>query len=132
MNAATMENSGLEFLLAYHNHQHAVKYDISANLSTLNNKVTKLGVLNQPRTDGICRTEVGREVGSFYGYVSEGIFQSQQEIDNNVNANGDLVTQNGGMQKWVTLNTPTSTTTAQLTPMTEHTWVVVCQRLITA
>ncbi len=99
MNAATMENSGLEFLLAYHNHQHAVKYDISANLSTLNNKVTKLGVLNQPRTDGICRTEVGREVGSFYGYVSEGIFQSQQEIDNNVNANGDLVTQNGGNVK---------------------------------
>lgn len=95
MNAATMANSGLEFSLAYHNHQHAVKYDLSANLSTLKNKVTKLGVLNQPRTDGICRTEVGREVGSFYGYVYEGIFKSQDEIDNRVNSEGNPVVQNG-------------------------------------
>ncbi len=95
MNAATMVNSGLEFLLAYHNGQHAVKYDISANLSTLKNEVTQLGVSNEPRTDGYCRTEVGREVGSFYGYVADGIFQSQSEIDNNYNDEGGLVTQNG-------------------------------------
>jgi TonB-linked SusC/RagA family outer membrane protein len=95
MNAATMVNSGLEFLLAYHNRLHAVKYDISANLSTLNNEVTKLGVSNTPRTDGYCRTEVGREVGSFYGYVYEGIFQTQGEIDNNTNDEGELITQNG-------------------------------------
>jgi len=95
MNAATMENSGLEFMLAYHNYKNAVKYDISANLSTLSNKVTKLGVSNEPRTDGYCRTEVGREVGSFYGYVSEGIFQSQSEIDNRVNSEGGHITQNG-------------------------------------
>jgi TonB-linked SusC/RagA family outer membrane protein len=95
MNAATMENSGLEFLLAYHNRDHAVKYDISANLSTLNNEVTKLGVSNEPRTDGYSRTEVGSEVGSFYGYVSEGIFQSQEEIDNRVNSEGEYINQNG-------------------------------------
>lgn len=95
MNAATMENSGLEFLLAYHNHQHAVKYDISANLSTLNNKVTRLGVSGEPRTDGYCRTEVGREVGSFYGYVYEGIFQSQEEIDTRVNSEGEYINQSG-------------------------------------
>lgn len=95
MNAATMTNSGLEFLLAYHNHQHAVKFDISANLSTLKNEVTKLGVSNEPRTDGYSRTEVGREVGSFYGYVSEGIFQTQSEIDNRVNSKGQHINQNG-------------------------------------
>jgi TonB-dependent starch-binding outer membrane protein SusC len=107
MNAATMENSGLEFLLAYHNHKRAVKYDISANLSTLKNEVTKLGVSNTPRTDGYCRTEVGREVGSFYGYVSEGIYQSQQEIDTRVNSIGGLITQNGaqpGDVKYADLN----------------------------
>lgn len=95
MNAATMINSGLEFLLAYHNHQHAVKYDISANVSTLKNEVTKLGVSDEPRTDGYSRTEVGREVGSFYGYVSQGIYQSQDQIDNRVNSKGDHVNQNG-------------------------------------
>ncbi len=95
MNAATMENTGLEFLVAYHNHQHAVKYDISANLSTLNNMVTQLGVSGEPRTDGYCRTEVGREVGSFYGYVYEGIFQSQEEIDTRVNSEGEFINQSG-------------------------------------
>ena len=95
MNAATMVNSGLEFLLAYRNYKHAVKYGISANFSTLNNEVTKLGISNEPRTDGYCRTEVGREVGSFYGYVYDGIFQSQEEIDNYVNSEGEYVTQNG-------------------------------------
>ena len=95
MNAATMENSGLEFLAAYHNHKNAVKFDISANLSTLSNKVIKLGVSGEPRTDGYCRTEVGREVGSFYGYVYQGIFQSQSEIDNRVNSDGKLINQPG-------------------------------------
>jgi TonB-dependent starch-binding outer membrane protein SusC len=95
MNAATMENSGLEFLLAYHNRSHEVKYDISANLSTLKNKVTRLGVSGEPRTDGYCRTEVGREVGEFYGYVYDGIFQSQEEIDNHVNSKGEYIVQNG-------------------------------------
>ena len=95
MNAATMVNSGLEFLLAYHNHQHAVKYDISANASTLKNEVTKLGVSNEPRTDGNSRSAVGREVGSFYGYVYEGIFQSQEQIDNRVNSAGNHINQNG-------------------------------------
>lgn len=95
MNAATMVNTGLEFLVAYHNDQHEVKFDISANLSTLNNEVTKLGISNTPQTVGFSRTEVGREVGSFYGYVYEGIFQSQEQIDNRVNSEGEFVNQNG-------------------------------------
>jgi TonB-linked SusC/RagA family outer membrane protein len=95
MNAATMVNSGLEFLVTYHNDQHEVKFDVSANLSTVNNEVTKLGVSNEPRTDAYTRTEVGREVGSFYGYVYEGIFQSQEQIDNRVNSQGQHVNQNG-------------------------------------
>ncbi|MBN1926216.1 MAG: TonB-dependent receptor [Prolixibacteraceae bacterium] len=95
MNAATMENSGLEFLVAYHNHKNPVKFDISANLSTLNNKVIKLGVSDEPRSDGYCRTDVGREVGEFYGYVYEGIFQTQEEIDNRVNSEGQYINQSG-------------------------------------
>jgi hypothetical protein len=61
MNAATMVNSGLEFSVAYHMDETPVKFDISANLSTINNEVTKLGVSGEPRTDGFSRTEVGRE-----------------------------------------------------------------------
>lgn len=95
MNAATMVNSGLEFLLTYHHDNGPVKFDVSANLSTLNNEVKKLGVTNLPFTAAFTRTEVGREIGQFYGYVYEGIFQSQDEIDNRINSEGELVTQNG-------------------------------------
>ena len=95
MNAATMINSGLEFMVAYHHDNGPVKFDVSANLSTLSNEVTQLGVTNLPRPDTYSRTEVGEEVGRFYGYVYEGIFQSVDEINNRVNSEGELVTQSG-------------------------------------
>jgi TonB-linked SusC/RagA family outer membrane protein len=95
MNAATMVNTGLEFLVAYHNDEHAVKFDLSANLTTINNEVKKLGLNNAPRNDPFSRTEVGREVGQLYGYVYEGIFQSQEQIDNRVNSKGNHINQPG-------------------------------------
>lgn len=95
MNAATMENTGLEFNLIYRNRKNPLKFELEANLSTLNNEVTQLGVSNTPYTTAFTRTEVGREVGSFYGYVYEGIFQSKEEIDNRRNANGDFINQPG-------------------------------------
>ena len=45
--------------------------------------------------NGNSASEVGREIGSFYGYVYEGIFQSQDQIDNRVNSEGELVDQPG-------------------------------------
>ena len=103
MNAATMVNKGLEFLVVYHHHQHAFEFDIAANFSTINNEVTKLGTENEPYTSGFCRTEVGREVGGLYGYVIDesqknGIFQSEADIDNRTNDNGVYVTQTGAQQ----------------------------------
>lgn len=95
MNAATMVNSGFEFLVAYHNDETPVKFDVSANLTTIKNEVQKLGTNNEPRTDGFSRTQVGREVGGFYGYVYEGIFQSQEQIDDRVNSEGEHINQPG-------------------------------------
>ena len=43
MNAASMNNSGFEFSATYRNRDHALKYEVGANLSTLKNKVTSLG-----------------------------------------------------------------------------------------
>ncbi|MDP4272052.1 MAG: TonB-dependent receptor, partial [Bacteroidota bacterium] len=107
MNASTMVNSGLEFLLSYHNRKNVFKYDVSANLSTLKNKVTNLGVLGNTYTTAFTQSEVGREVGSFYGYVSEGLYNSQSEIDNRVNSKGAHITQDGaqlGDVKYADLN----------------------------
>lgn len=95
MNAATMQNTGLEFALAWHDYSHELKYDISANMTLPKNKVTSLGMGESTRIDGDCITMVGSEVGQFYGYVYEGIFQSQEEIDNRINDEGLHVNQNG-------------------------------------
>ena len=95
MNAATMENTGLEFALAWHDYGHDLKYDISANVTLPKNKVTSLGMGETSRVDGFTKTMVGSEVGQFYGYVYEGIFQSQEEIDDRINDEGLHVNQNG-------------------------------------
>lgn len=105
MNAASMENSGLEFNVAYHNYNNPVKYDVNFNLSTLKNKVTSLGIASDDYLTGSYYTKVGEEVGQFYGYVYEGIFQSQDEI--NALAKDGVPYQNGaqpGDCKYADLN----------------------------
>lgn len=88
MNAASMENSGLEFSATYRNHDHALKYDISANFSTLDNKVTSLGFGKESRIDGAYKTIVGEEIGQFYGWVYEGIARTQDDLDNHATQQG--------------------------------------------
>ena len=95
MNAASMRNTGLEFSATYRNYKNAFKYEFSGNLTLPKNTVVSLGPSGESRNDGFTRTEVGAEVGRFYGYVYEGIFQSQEEIDNRVNDLGNYVIQNG-------------------------------------
>ena len=95
MNAATMVNSGLEFAVAWHDYGHDLKYDISANVTIPRNKVTSLGMGESTRIDGNCITTVGDEVGKWYGYVYEGIFQNQEQIDSRVNDKGEFVNQVG-------------------------------------
>ena len=81
MNAASMENSGFEFSLTYRNRDHALKHEISANLSTLKNKVTSLGFGTEKYITGSYITEVGQEVGKFYGWDYQGIIRTQQQLD---------------------------------------------------
>ena len=92
MNAASMENSGLEFSLTYRDRTaFGLSYDISANLSTLNNKVTSLGFGTESYTTGAYRTDVGEEVGKFYGWVYEGIARTQSDLDNHAKQSGAQV-----------------------------------------
>jgi TonB-linked SusC/RagA family outer membrane protein len=95
MNAAEMENSGFEFSATYRNNDRPLKWQVSANLSTLKNKVKKLGFGNESYITGDYATFVGQEVGQFYGYVYQGIARTQADLDDNTNALGNHVTQTG-------------------------------------
>ena len=91
MNAASMENTGLEFSATYRNRDNALKYEISANMSTLNNKVTSLGFGTESVINGAYRTDVGQEIGKFYGWKYQGIARSQSDLDNHATQPGALV-----------------------------------------
>lgn len=95
MNAAEMQNSGFEFSATYRNNDHPLKWQVSANLSTLKNKVNSLGFGNESYITGDYATFVGQEVGQFYGYVYQGIARTQADLDDNTNALGNHVTQTG-------------------------------------
>lgn len=88
MNAASMENSGFEFSATYRNREHPFKYEISANLSTLKNRVTSLGFGTDYYLTGDYITYVGQEIGQFYGYVYEGIARMQEDLDNHATQEG--------------------------------------------
>ncbi len=80
VNSATLQNTGFEFLAAYHHTKGKFTYDVSANLSTVKNKVLALGGNDEPIYGTGSKTAIGGEVGQHYGYVYEGIFQTAQEV----------------------------------------------------
>ncbi|MEO5681089.1 MAG: TonB-dependent receptor [Chitinophagaceae bacterium] len=80
INAASLSNRGFEFTAAYHKTKGAFTFDLSANLSTVKNKVLALGGNNEPLIGAGAKTVIGGEVGEHFGFVYEGIFQNQAEI----------------------------------------------------
>ncbi len=98
MNAASMENSGFEFSATYRNNDHPLKWQLSANLSTLKNKVTSLGFGTDSYTTGAYRTVVGEEVGQFYGWRYGGIIRNQQQL-NQLNEYGRVTHNNAELAK---------------------------------
>jgi len=89
-NIGSVRNRGFEFTLGYGNIINGKKdfsYDIGLNLSTNRNKVIKLTSQATIITQGGAqaqweyRTEEGHQINEYYGYVMDGIFQSQDEIN---------------------------------------------------
>ena len=79
-NYGEMRNRGVELTLGVQDHKGDFGYRVAANLSTLRNKVLKMGDAYVQR--GYTRTEVGRSVSDFYLLKSGGIFQSMDEVFN--------------------------------------------------
>jgi len=97
VNAGALTNSGFEFEAAFRGDigNSGLSYDIGVNLTTYNNEVTDLATNKEIfgatyQGQNLSRTIVGGSVGDFYGYVVEGIFQTQEEVNDANNAAPDL------------------------------------------
>lgn len=75
-NAGKVRNTGFELALTHRNQVNRFRYSTSFNFSYVKNEIIDL---NGGDTPG---RSVGDPVDNIYGYVCEGIFKSQEEIDN--------------------------------------------------
>lgn len=92
INAGEMENRGLEFNVGYRKTtDYGFKYDITANIGTYRNKITKLPATvaaNGTFGGNGVKSVIGHPMGAQVGYVADGIFKSQEEIDNHAKQEG--------------------------------------------
>ena len=82
-NAASMENSGLEFSANYRNKIGKVNFSIGGNFSKyLKNEVTGLGENGAETIDGDNIIRIGEPFRAYFGYRTVGVFQTQEEVEN--------------------------------------------------
>lgn len=85
-NAGVVENKGIEITLSYRNNiGKKIRYDINGNLAVNNNKVVSLAgtgpYISGSDIDPRYAVKEGLPINAHWGYVTDGFFQSQQEID---------------------------------------------------
>ena len=79
-NVGKMDNKGVEFSLNYHkNFSKDLGASFQANLTYNKNKLV---YKDEPDYPTIWKSETGKPYSRLTGYISEGLFQSQEEIDN--------------------------------------------------
>lgn len=83
-NGASMQNCGLEVILSYNTTiGKELGLTITGNVSTYRNKVTHLPdqVLASYAGNGTDKTILGRPINSSFGYIADGLFRTQKELD---------------------------------------------------
>ncbi len=101
VNQGTVETTGFDITLGYRGTTgFGLNWDVTANVSTTSNEITDLGEEDADifvagfEGDNLAIYRVGEPIGSFFGWKTQGIFQTQEEVDNNASqsnaAPGDI------------------------------------------
>ena len=80
-NIGEVKNNGWEFVLNTVNLRGNFQWSTDFNLSTYKNKVVKLGPQGDPIYSGGNVTMIGQPIGMFYGFINDGVFKTQKELD---------------------------------------------------
>ncbi|MDR1201694.1 MAG: TonB-dependent receptor [Tannerellaceae bacterium] len=101
VNGGDVRNSGVELSFSWNNRKGDFSYGVNLNGSYNKNEVLRIDnaegiihgpadVLANPITE-IYRMQVGQPMGFFYGWVHDGIFQNQAEIDSYKSSDGTII-----------------------------------------
>ncbi len=86
-NAGKVENKGWEFSTRYDDKFGDFKLGVGFNISDVKNKILDM----RNTTDGtFLRQQTGYAINSIYGYIADGYYQNQEEIDNGPTQFGTL------------------------------------------
>ena len=103
INAGEMLNRGIELSVGYRGRTGDFQYDITGNIGTNRNKITKLPETIAARGtfggNGVMSV-VDHPMGAQVGYIFDGIFQNQEEVDNHAVQEGAGV----GRMRFLDLN----------------------------
>ncbi len=92
VNGASMSNKGWEFVLGYQNKIGQLSYSINGNVFSFRDKITYLpaSVISAYPGD-VQQTILGHAPTEMFGYVTQGIFQNQAEVNGHATQSGDGV-----------------------------------------
>ena len=90
-NAASILNRGIEFTINWNDYAGELNYGITVLGNTVHNEVQSIGGVSGVDSiliggflangQAVTRSTIGRPIGAFYGFVTDGIFQNQNELD---------------------------------------------------
>jgi TonB-linked SusC/RagA family outer membrane protein len=103
-NVGNISNTGFEFQLGYNKQMGVWTIGATANFATLKNKVTDIGAGNpyvqfseatyqnlNNNVGSLTREVVGYPIHGFWGYKTNGIFQTQSDVQNYKSTNGTVI-----------------------------------------
>lgn len=96
-NAASIRNKGFEVSATYKSYGRTIKWDVSVNGTTINNRVVGVGNqgagVNYVEVPDITfiRSQIGHPMSSWYMLQTDGLFQNQAEIDNYKDKEGTVI-----------------------------------------
>lgn len=102
MNAGTISNKGFEFLTSYRDAVGAVNYSVAVNASAVKNnmKAVTVGTVQEfsgfnPHGEGdITWARVGHPIGGFWLIKTDGLFQSDAEVQAHKSSDGTVIQPN--------------------------------------
>lgn len=106
-NIMNFTNKGVELEMGYNNHIGPVRFEMSFNIATYRNKVNYIDGIDSTFIQGgqfgsngaiyLSRSEVGKPVSSFYGYVYQGLFQNASDISGHADESSLGITAANGL-----------------------------------